>query len=212
MDARSTIRLKKMVKRTHIYAFLTLVLLIVTGYLSWMKYTELRTIQLFTHSGLAALEKMAPSVSALDASIQSQKDAYGEKIAQRFEQVKDVFPDNEEFHKLTRKLEKYFYDNNTSTQRMFLNSIDFAKPLVPKIDDQDADYMILPITMGIESSKENFFAFLKFLENSGSFDKKDRLMSLESINFSIPKTDGENPGENTLKVTMKINAYFQKGL
>lgn len=212
MDARSTIRLKKMVKRTHIYAFLTLLLFIFTGYFSYVKYVELRTIQQFTHSAQASLEKMTVSTSALDESIQSNKDAYGEKIAQRFEQVKDVFPDSEEFHKLTRKLEKYFYDNNTSTQRMFLSSVDFGKPLIPKIDNLEADYMILPITMGIESSKENFFAFLKFLENSGSFDKKDRIMSLESINFSIPKATSENPAENTLKVTMKVNAYFQKGL
>ena len=82
-----------------------------------------------------------------------------------------------------------------------MNSLSFGTP----ITSENEDYRILPVSMNIESSRDNFFKFLEYIGNSGAIQNQTRLMDIQSIgiNFGNDKKD---------KITFDVqaNAYFQK--
>lgn len=212
-NVKNVLRVKRTVKKTYLYFVLSFVLLLISGYFSWQKFHDLRGVTTRIHNA----EESITQVQNISSSLTTEEDS--SILDERLALLDTIFPKNEEFHKLTRQLEKYFIDSNTANQRIFLKSVNFATPKVPQVGkDEEADYAILPMTLEIEGSKEKFFEFLKFLENSGSFDseKKNRLMSLESITFTIPDEtklpSSTETGAPTAIFNMTIHAYFQKKL
>ncbi|MBI5754960.1 hypothetical protein HZA41_01945 [Candidatus Peregrinibacteria bacterium] len=217
MDIALEKKIKRTLKRAKIYMLVAFVILGVSAYYSFTQYLNFREMQSALQTGQKLLSALQVEAGDLKTEYNFAKDEYLLKQTSRAEEISAVFPKNEAIHTLTTSLEKYFIDNNTGNNRIFLTSVDYAPPTAPKTaDKQPADYMVLPITLSIESSQDNFMKFLKYLENSGSFEGKTRLMSLQSISFTVPeekKEDAETaPGTKTLSFTLKINAYFQKGV
>ena len=72
-----------------------------------------------------------------------------------------------------------------------------------------SQYSILPLTMTIRSSSDNFRKFLQMIEHSGSFTEQIRLMDLQSIRLNFGNDDSQNVESQIINFTVQINAYFQ---
>lgn len=214
MDLALEKKIKRTLKRAKIYVLLSIVILAGVLYYSFTQYVNFRDMQASIATGRQLLSALKIQSADLTTEYNFAKEEYIVKQTERAEEISAVFPKNEALHALTTSLEKYFIDNNTGNNRIFLTSIKYAQAIAPKTkDQQEANYMVLPVTLSIQSSQDNFMKFLKYLENSGSFEGKTRLMSLQSISFSVPeeKESEKSEGADTLGFTLTIHAYYQKG-
>lgn len=135
----------------------------------------------------------AEYLSALDRSKATQSE-----IKKRLEAI---MPYSEAFTDLTRALDNFFEKNYKPNEVFIVGSLNFGKPTMP---EGDTGYAILPFSMNIESSLENFNKFLEFVAKSGTLESMTRLMDIESIRLNF---GGENKEKITFSVNM--NAYFQ---
>lgn len=118
-------------------------------------------------------------------------------------QLADIFPTQEDYTELTRVFDNFFVENNTFTNPIFASDLKFG---ASKLDDTK-QYNILPFSMTITASEENFFKFLEFVQNSGALTGKIRLMDVQSIKINF-RDEGKTVKEINFNVNM--NAYFQK--
>ena len=66
-------------------------------------------------------------------------------------------------------------------------------------------YSVLPFSMRVESSEDNFYKFLEYIETSGNLDNKVRLMNVTDVAINISTED-----EELISYNLELNAYFQK--
>lgn len=116
-----------------------------------------------------------------------------------------VFPESENYTTLTRELDAFFQDLGSDQNPIFVSNLQYGGPRL----DSEGNFGILPITLTITSSKDNFFKFLNYIETSGTLTNKVRLMDVQSIKINFQKGERKlSSGEVSLNVS--VNAYFQK--
>lgn len=115
---------------------------------------------------------------------------FGKKIVR-------ILPPDENYTEFTRQLDDYFSQHDLPGNPVFQSSLGFGKggPL-----EGMEGISMLPVTMTIEATRDNFFKFLDFVESSGSLDNGVRLMEVNSIQLNFP--DG---GEVLKDLKQKIN-------
>lgn len=149
---------------------------------------------------------------------QSKKDTYETLRKEAEPKLAIVFPEGENISELTRFLEGYSIAYHSTENPFELNNIAYGKSKL----SESGNYNILPIRMSINASEKNFGNFLKMIAYSGSMDPKDffrnepiRLMSVESINVSVPKVaEGETAKKADAKVptyafSVEVNTFFR---
>ena len=117
------------------------------------------------------------------------------------EQLKLVFPLNEDITNLTRLFEEYEVKNNFETNPFFISNINYLTP------SEEDGYRVLPFSFTVTSSKKNLTEFLEYIESSGSLESEVRLMSIERMSISYPEEFG---GE--YEVNFSINAYYSRDI
>jgi len=145
-----------------------------------------------------------------------QLSSYEKKLAPK---IKIIFPQKENIFELTKFLEDYAIRFNSESNPMVLNNISFGEAT------QTGEYFTLPVRMNLSASAYNFKNFLTMIQNSGSLDEKKffrnnpvRLMSVESINLTVPKEDEEEAKNkskdaevSTYSFNLELNAFFKGG-
>jgi len=118
-----------------------------------------------------------------------------------------VLPSEENLNELVKMFENYAISNNTKTDPFVLNNIVFGKATDSKYNT------VLPIRMNLKTTRIKMINFLKFLENSGSFNSSlffqgspVRLMSVDKISMKI----GGEKSTDLIALNLELNAYFQK--
>ncbi len=139
---------------------------------------------------------------------------FDQKYSGVLDSLQAVYPLEENYTDLTRLFDSFFQTNNTPFNPVFVSDIKFG---VAKID-ANSDYAVLPVTMTIAGTQDNFMKFLKFVETSGVLEDKTRLMDVRSISinftgssalagFGVTQTTSNQP---MINVSVALNAYFQK--
>lgn len=141
------------------------------------------------------------AIRDMDDDISSAKLTYQDTTSAKNDGLSDVFPSEEDLTSLTRAFDEFEVANNFSNSSFFISSISYGNSSV----SADSQYRILPIDMSIDSSEDNFYKFLEYIETSGNLDSGIRLMSIDNV--SIDFQSGED--EELMSYTLDLNAYFQ---
>lgn len=118
------------------------------------------------------------------------------------------FQKKEQHTVLTRSLEKLESDFNRTLNPFIIGNLQYLAPVVI----EEANYSILPIRLTIHSSFENFFAFLNYIENSGTLSEKTRLLDISSITINFVSSQGapENlSGRDEINFNVSMSAAFR---
>lgn len=88
----------------------------------------------------------------------------------------------------------------------------FSKPKL----NTSTDYVVLPFTLTLNTTRDNYDKFMRYVENSGDLDEQTRLLDINSIsiNFVTEQSAVSSSGSpieiEMLNVSMSMNAYYQK--
>jgi hypothetical protein len=174
------------------------------------RYQELQATQIKITSDQVELDSLEQEKKKLKTSIEEKTNVYKGLEDELGPKLNIVFPVGEEIFSLTNFLEDYAIRYHSEENPMVLNNINYGKP------QSKDDYFVLPIRMNLEASEGNFRNFLNMIQRSGSLaeadyfrDKPIRLMTIESINASVPKVDNENLENAIYTFSIEVNAYFR---
>lgn len=206
MDATSFLKSKFFQLR--LYGVLTIILFIVAGYYT---FTNVMTL-LEVRAEIATNETYFDGLSKTNIRIENELStikADNVDLTQTIQNQLDlVLPDTEDYTSLTRSLEGFASEIHRLKNPFMINNLQFTKAK----GNSNLGYEILPFKMTIQSSYDNFFKFLKFVENSGTLSDETRLVDIQSIviNFVAPTgTEGNTSGRDEINFNVSMNAYFR---
>lgn len=131
---------------------------------------------------------------------QKHYEEYSKKMA-------SILPPDENYTDLTRQFDAYFDQHDQPGNSIFQSSLRFGKGTpVPGMTYISA----LPVSTNIEATRDNFFKFLEFINNSGSLETETRLMEIKSIQINFPE-GGEVVDDLKQKINFNVEmlAYYQ---
>jgi hypothetical protein len=191
-----------------VYGVLSVILLLVFGYFTYtntMKMLDMR-------SQAASYENLHSSLTVTENRIEEEylnvKDENRELSQQIRNELQLVFPKNENHTVLTRTLDQLANDLHRSLEPFMINNLQYMSPQ----EAEDDGFLVLPFKMTIHSSYDNFFAFLRYIQNSGSLNDQTRLIDMPSIviNFVTPAGgEGNISGTKEINFNVSANAYFR---
>ncbi len=186
--------------KNKIEIFLALVLLAGLGVFGYFKVMAYLDVYQYNEDIQVSVIKAQEDISDLEGSVTEAKLVFQETNTAKSEEVAGVFPDGEDLNSLTRAFDEFAVENNFSNNPFFISSISYQE----SVDSEDSQYMVLPFSMKVESSEDNFYKFLEYIETSGSLDNQIRLMAIDNVSISLGGED------DVLSYSLELNAYFQK--
>jgi len=206
--AKVAIRRKNYPRSIRTYMAFTMIVLIAAGVYGFLQLQKLTAAQTALAKGVSTSEQLAVSVDNFSESYVDSKKTFDEDFASILNSVEGVLPLEEDYTDLTRLLDDFVQKNNTTLNPISLNNISYGAAQM--IED---NYSVLPVTLTISASRDNFENFLRFIFGSGALQERTRLMDIQaiSINFAAQRqglaaTIGE---EALLNISIQLNAYFQ---
>lgn len=205
MDSQSFIKNRSLRRNIHAYWILIAVVLLLMGYYSTIKISELvsKSSSINEQSALASNLESTLSVeeSEYKELLVSKKDLYDKLDSE----IINVLPKGENYTNLTRELDAFFLALSKSNNPIFVSNLQYGGARV----DESGKFSVLPITLTIESSKDNFLSFLDYIESSGNLTSKVRLMDVQSIRINFQKQQEEGKSTESVSLNVNLNAYFQ---
>lgn len=138
---------------------------------------------------------------------------FDQKYSGVLDSLQAVYPLEENYTDLTRLFDSFFQTNNTPFNPVFVSDIKFGQAKI----DASSEYAVLPVTMTIAGTQDNFMKFLKFIETSGVLEDKTRLMDIRSISINFTGSSAlaglvttQTSNLPMINVSIALNAYFQK--
>jgi len=196
----------------HIFQLLTVVVLVaagVYGYFQYQKLAEAQTSLNDAQAQMAQLQTTADDSTSAFGDLKKQADTNAAEIINK---IQAIYPSDQNYTALTKMLDDFFTANDKPDNRIFENSLSFSAP----ITDAKNEYAILPFSMSILASRDNFEKLLRYVDGSGDLEGTVRLMDIKSISLSLPsEAAGTAEGQaaevaNDLSVSLSMNSYFQK--
>jgi len=195
------------------YTGMMFLVLIAAGVYGFMQYQKLSGNWDAIATEQAQAAQLQTAGNKFSADYTELKSTFDKNFAAILNSIQGVYPAEESYTELTRMLDKFFQETNSSINPIFASDLKFSQA---RIDDA-SDYAILPLSMTISATRENFEKFLRFIESSGALEERTRLMEITSISinfasqpaaaFTVAPTAAEIP---LLNVSVSMNAYFQK--
>lgn len=199
MDIKTLIQVK--ITKLHIFAGLSILLIIVTMVYSIIKYNELTFKKDVIAENQLTIEKLKAGLDQKKNEYYEIKKEHDESQASLTSKISKIFPDKADQNNLLRQIEDFFAKNHLTSNYFLLSSISFGAPTTP----ENANYTVLPISMNIESSPSNFYKFLSYIETSGSLENEVRIMEIANISLNFTEDSLAN-----LNFSVSANAYSQK--
>lgn len=214
--ATAALQKRNYAKSIRTYVMLMVVAAMAAGYYGYTQYMKLSGAQ-------DALAKEQVQITALQTTETETSNDYAnlkKDFDQKYSGVLDslnaVYPLEEDYTKLAISMDTFFQANNTSSNPVFLSDLKFGQARI----DATKDYSVLPVSMTITGTQDNFMKFLKYVENSGGLQDKTRLMDVRSISINLSggasaqgSTAAQAASASTQpmnNVSLSLNAYFQK--
>ncbi len=205
MDSQSFIKNRSLRRNIHAYWILIAVVLLLMGYYSTIKISEL-----VSKSG--SINEQSALASNLESTLSVEESEYKELLVSKKDlydkldsEIINVLPKGENYTNLTRELDAFFLALSKSNNPIFVSNLQYGGARV----DESGKFSVLPITLTIESSKDNFLSFLDYIENSGNLTSKVRLMDVQSIRINFQKEQEEGKSTESVSLNVNLNAYFQ---
>ncbi|MFA5948268.1 MAG: hypothetical protein WC806_04850, partial [Candidatus Gracilibacteria bacterium] len=188
-----------------IYAAVCVVILIGMGVYSYIKWQEYAFIR-------DGVEINTQRIAEIKDEISYEKNTYfvtkpdfdtlGKEIENK---VSVIFPKVDEYKELTKQLDVYEKELSSKNNPFEIKDISYSA------DNNKLDgYSVLPFTINISTTLDNFNKFFHLIENSGSLDNPIRIMDISSIRLTFGEFKGEEVKDKTMNFTMSIQAYYQK--
>ncbi len=200
---------KNYIGQARIFQFLTVVILIAAAVYCYLQYQKLTAAQDTLTKGQVLMTSMQTSVDQFAQSYKDIQTVANADTAKTANAIQAVFPVEQSYTALTRTLEAYANSINTSTSTFSADTLSFSQPIM----DPKSEYAVLPFTMTISTSRDNFDKFLRYVETSGDLDEGVRLMDIKSIALSLPTADANTvgtTGPQTIDLSVSMDSYFQK--
>lgn len=162
-------------------------------------------------SAIADNEKQLKIITATFQNTEKEFRGFAQERAKKQEEyakkIVNILPLDEQYTELTRQLDNYFEEHDKPGNPLVQTSLRFGKGAVV---EGAAGISVLPVSMNIETTRENFFRFLDFVESSGSLESNTRFLEIKSIQLNFPE-GGEalKDARQKINVTLEINAYYQ---
>lgn len=196
-------------RKIKLYLFVIVVMTAFMAFYGVEKYLELsekKTIASQSDNFLQELEPTRQKEREVYLQIQEHNE---ETVPQIEKEILAVFPGNEQYTELTRLLDAFFKKHHRTKDPMIATDLQFDKPF----PDESKRYLILPFSITIESSEDNFYRFLAFVDSSGTLAGKIRLMDIQSIQLNFPSEEEEEDQSSAPKkkigFSAKLHAYSQ---
>lgn len=196
-----------------------LVVIGISGFWSFEKYSELRAVVSETEAFTASAQTME-SQGKIDSEGALEEAKQAQQNAEQSAEIKKILPPAAFKTDLLRDLEKFFESMNSTKNPMLVNSINIPDPL----EDTELSASVITVNLSIESTESNFYKFMEWVETSGyvnpegttSGNDTPRLMSIESIQIQFPEALAEEtaataevPEVKTLNYNVTLNTYIK---
>lgn len=201
----SAIRQHYYSRKIKLYLFVILILAVSTGFYGIERYLELSEKNNISSQSQQFLDDLEKNRTDEREFLIQTKEKNQEILQKIGREIAEVFPGGEQYTPLTRLLDDFFKKNNRLGNPIIATDLQFSQTS----EDADKRYLILPFTLNIESSEENFYRFLAFVESSGTLSDRIRLMDIESINLNFP-TENDPKAKKRIHFNAKLQAYAQK--
>lgn len=188
---------------TKAYFFLSVLLLVTMGIYTYFQFNEYRLLADGVDKGQELESSLRAEVVEVMEEYESNRELFDRFQKTIEENLKNVFPDEDNYTDLTRQLDTFEESLASGRSPFEVSNINYQAVI------ERENYFILPFRMNIRSSSENFTRFLHMMENSGAIDGDVRLMSVSSIRLSFQGSPVADPTE-IINFTVQVNAYFQK--
>lgn len=201
MKSETYIKYRNLRRNIRAYWLLVIIIAAAIGYYSFTQFSDLmHKTNAINHQSAAFndLENERLKEEAEFKSLKEQKKDFEQKLEN---DVNQIVPAGENFTNLTRDLDAFFLGLSKSNNPIFVSNLQYGSPA----KDPSGELSYLPVNLTIESSKDNFFNFLNYIEESGNLNDKVRLMDIQSIKINFK--NGGTGGEVSLNVS--LNAYFR---
>lgn len=191
--------------------WLTLALLVLAGagFLSYQWWLKLDAMVLAAKTSARIETTISPTVESVTTAYQNEKadaDTKADTIALA---LASIFPSSSEETSLTRMFDSYVAKHDYTNSPLFLESLTLGG--VATNDTVGAAY--IPVELSLTGSRDNFFGFLNYVENSGALDGQVRLMDIAEVSVNIQDSEAdEETGTSAPMVnfSVSIRAYFQQ--
>jgi len=207
MDATSFLKSKFFQLR--LYSVLTLILLVILGYYTYTNVINLMEVRAETATNESLLDDLNATNQRIETELETIKTENQDLTLTIQKQLDLVLPKSESLTSLTRVLESFASDIHRIKNPFMLTNLQFTKS---KGAQDDLGYEVLPFKMTIQSSYDNFFKFLEFVENSGTLSDETRLLDIQSIviNFVAPTgSESNTSGKDEINFNVSMNAYYR---
>jgi hypothetical protein len=204
---RSALRKVHYKRQANFYFACTGLLLIGLIYYATTNYFELTDKKTIINESTHAMRGLTESLDDVAGEYESLKETHNLIKETVSKEVGDVFPAMENYTELTRDLDEYFKTKSQTDNPLVATNLQYGSPKV----SEDGNYYVLPLSMTISSSEENFYDFLSYVDKSGALSSKTRIMDITSIkiNFRDP-TGKQKKGGEEINFNVQLNAYYQK--
>ncbi len=206
MDATSFLKSKFFQLR--LYGALTIILLIAAGYFTYTNVMNFLEIRSQTANNEVLFERLDDNSQQIEAELRKIKEENLDLIQTIQNQLDVVLPKSEDYTSLTRSLDNFASEIHRLKNPFLISNLQFAKSK----NNSELAYESMPFKMTIQSSFDNFFKFLKFVETSGTLSDETRLIDIQSIiiNFVSPTgTEGNTSGRDEINFNVAMNAYYR---
>jgi hypothetical protein len=194
--------------QVRLYGILCVILVSIIGFYSYTNVTKMLDMR----TNISTYNQLHNSLSETDGRLDDElgtiKETNSELVQKIQSELGYVLPGTENHTDLTRTLESFANDVHRSRNPFMINSLQYQSPQKA----EEGNYNILPFSLSIHSSHENFFKFLAYIDNSGTLSEKTRLLDIQKIviNFVSPQgTQGNISGADEINFNISMHAYFQ---
>ncbi len=189
------------------YTFIALIIFVGAGAYGYFQYREFAAAKQALSQEQQQSTTLSGTVAQFKDDYLAMKGTYDKDFESMRNSIDGVYPSDEMYTTLTRAIEDFCKKNDSSSNPLFPSDLKFGQVRY----DQTKEYGVLPLTLTLTTTKENFSKFLRFVENSGSLDEGTRLLDVGSISISFSGKQNIGPdAPDLLNVSLALNAYFQK--
>lgn len=184
------------------YRVLTLLLILVLAGVGTWKGRELTGMMQAISQNEAKVNELQRGLDEAQKIYTDSRTKYVADLSEFDGKMNKVIPAGEAYTDLTRSLDLYFERNFSANNPIVASGLRYGKGQAVK----NSSFFLLPTSLTITSSKDNFFKFLRYIEDSGSLENSVRFMEVDSIrvNFSEGKESVED-----VSFTVDLKAYYR---
>lgn len=195
------------IKGSTIYILIAGIIILATAAYSFLQYGLMNDYMKATADNATRRNSVAAVLSKRTDEFRTFAVAQSEKQKSLARNISEILPPNENYTELTRLFDEFFAKNDARENKIFQSSLRYGNGAPAK--GMPGIYA-LPISMNIEGTRDNFFKFLNFINDSGTVDTARRLMAVDSIQLNFPD-GGEVVGnaKQMINFTVEMIAYYQ---